>query len=123
MLKIELLKNNTHLIPNLAKIWLKLLGEIWAPNITLDMVEKKLNEHLNDDSLPITWVAIENNTAVGICSLRANDGIRSDLTPWLGSLVVHELHQKQGIGKKLSIDSLIFLAKYLTFSPFALNHA
>lgn len=101
MLKIELLINNPHFIPHLAKIWIRLIGKIFAPDITLDMVEKKLNEHLNDVLLPITWVAIDNNKPVGMCSLRANDGVRNDLTPWLGSLVVNEIHQNQGIGKKL----------------------
>ena len=40
-----------------------------------------------------------------MCSLRGNDGIRPDLTPWLGSLVVHPDYQKQGVGRRL-IDAL-----------------
>jgi predicted N-acetyltransferase YhbS len=37
-------------------------------------------------------------------------GIRPDLTPWLGSLVVDPKHQKQGIGKML-IDATRLKAK------------
>ncbi len=41
-------------------------------------------------------------------------GIRPDLTPWLGSLVVDPKHQKQGIGKML-IDVTVLKAKELGF--------
>jgi predicted N-acetyltransferase YhbS len=47
-------------------------------------------------------------------SLRENDGIRPDLTPWLGSLVVDLEHQKQGIGKTL-VDIAVMKAKELSF--------
>jgi N-acetylglutamate synthase-like GNAT family acetyltransferase len=47
-------------------------------------------------------------------SLRENDGIRPDLTPWLGSLVVDPKYQKQGIGKML-IDVTVRQAKELGF--------
>jgi hypothetical protein len=72
ILKIELLKNNPHLIPHLTKIWIRLIGKIFAPDITLDIVEKKLNGHLNDVLLPITWAAIDNNTSFALrsCSLK-----------------------------------------------------
>lgn len=49
-----------------------------------------------------------------MCSLRVNDGIRPDLTPWLGSLVVDPKYQKQGIGKML-VDEMKEKAKKLGF--------
>ncbi len=49
-----------------------------------------------------------------MCSLRENDGIRPDLMPWLGSLVVDPNYQKQGIGKQL-IDATKEKAKQLGF--------
>jgi len=42
--------------------------------------------------------------------LRENDGIRPDLTPWLGSLVVDPKYQRQGIGNML-IDTTLLKAK------------
>lgn len=51
--------------------------------------------------MPMTYVALENDQPVGMCSLRDNDGIRPDLTPWLGSLVVSSTAQKQGIAQLL----------------------
>jgi len=44
----------------------------------------------------------------------SNDGIRPDLTPWLGSLVVDPKYQKQGIGRML-IDMTLLKAKELCF--------
>lgn len=49
-----------------------------------------------------------------MCSLRENDGIRPDLTPWLGSLVVASEYQGQGIGKML-MDRTKQKAKALGF--------
>lgn len=45
---------------------------------------------------------------------RENDGIRLDLTPWLGSLVVDQKYQKQRVGKMLA-DATILKAKGLDF--------
>ena len=47
-------------------------------------------------------MATDSEKPVGMCSLRENDGIRPDLTPWLGSLVVSPAYQKQGIAPLLS---------------------
>jgi len=101
MIKIDLLKNYPEAIPQLAQIWHEVLGKVWVPDVPVSRVIERFYEHLNDNSLPLTFVAIENNTPVGMCSLRSNDGIRPDLEPWLGSLVVDPIHQKKGIGKKL----------------------
>jgi N-acetylglutamate synthase-like GNAT family acetyltransferase len=49
-----------------------------------------------------------------MCSLRVNDGIREDLSPWLGSLVVHPEYQRQGIAVKL-IDAIKQTAKSLNY--------
>ena len=69
---------------------------------------------MNDQVLPITFVALDGDLPVGMCSLRENDGIRPDLTPWLGSVVVDPKYQKQGIGKML-IDVTVLKAKELGF--------
>jgi GNAT superfamily N-acetyltransferase len=69
---------------------------------------------LNDQVLPITFVALDADLPLGMCSLRENDGIRPDLTPWLGSLVVDPKYQKQGIGKMLA-DITLLKAKELGF--------
>jgi len=114
MIKIDLLKYHPNVIPQLAQIWHEVLGRIWAPDVSIDRVEQKFIEHLNDHKIPLTFVAFYDEQPVGMCSLRENDGIRSDLTPWLGSLVVSPDYQKRGIGQNL-IEATKQKAKNLDF--------
>lgn len=114
-IKIDLLKNCPEHIPRLIEIWHEGIAKRWTPEACIERVKEKLNHHLNVDRLPLTFVAIENDTPIGMCSLRENDGIRPELTPWLGSLVVDPHYQKQGIGKIL-IDFTKEKAKQLGFN-------
>ena len=114
MIKIDLLKNHLSAIPALANIWHEVLGKIWVPDVPVERVIARFADHLNDQALPITFIALDDDLPVGMCSLRENDGIRPDLTPWLGSLVVDPKYQKQGIGKML-IDVTVLKAKELGF--------
>ena len=114
MIKIDLLKNHPNAILPLAHIWHEVLGKTWVPDIPIECVITRFADHLNDQDLPITFIALDGDLPVGICSLGENDGIRSDLTPWLGSLVVDPKYQKQGIGKML-IDMTLIKAKESRF--------
>ncbi|MFO8671963.1 GNAT family N-acetyltransferase [Legionella pneumophila serogroup 1] len=114
MITIDYLKHHSDSIPELAKIWHKVLGQIWIPDVPITRVEENLHNHLNSEQLPLTFVAFHEDKAVGMCSLRANDGIRSELTPWLGSLVVSEAYQKQGIARML-IDKIKEKAQQMNF--------
>lgn len=110
MIKIDLLKNHPNTIPAIAHIWYEVLGKIWVPDVPVERVIARFADHLNDTALPITFIALDGDLPVGMCSLRENDGIRPDLTPWLGSLVVDPKYQKQGIGKML-VDVAVRQAK------------
>lgn len=101
MITIEPLSKHQNTIPDLAKIWHEGLGKNWLPDVAIERVQQKFQEHLNEDKLPLTFVAFHDEKPVGMCSLRVNDGIRPDLMPWLGSLVVDPGYQKQGIAKEL----------------------
>ena len=114
MITINLLKNNPKHIPQLAAIWYDVLGSVWLPDVPMERVITKFSGHLNDEKLPITFIALDGDVPVGMCSLRENDGIRPDLMPWLASLVVDPNYQKQGIAKML-IDTTIQQAKKLGF--------
>lgn len=123
MINIDILKNHTDCIPCLAEIWCEVLGKIWLTNSTIAQVKLWLNEWLNDD-IPLALVAFCDGVPVGMCSLQINDGIRPDLKPWLGDLVIDPNYQKKGIGKSLIITakkkakSLGFENLYLfTFDP------
>lgn len=114
MIKIDLLKNHPQHVTKLVEIWHEGIATTWLPDACVNRVQEKLHTHLNDQALPLTFVALDGDIPVGMCSLRENDGIRSDLTPWLGSLVVDPKYQKQGIGKML-IDVTVRQAKELGF--------
>jgi predicted N-acetyltransferase YhbS len=101
MISIELLKNHPDTIPRLVQIWHQTLGSIWSPDVPLVRVEQNYQNHLHESDLPLTFVAFQDNKPVGMCSLRENDGIRPDLKPWLGSLVVDPDYQKRGIARQL----------------------
>lgn len=115
MITIGLLRDHPESIPRLAQIWHEVLGKIWVPDVPVSRVIERFHDHLNDRVLPLTFVAMENHTPVGMCSLRLNDGIRPDLEPWLGSLVVDPIYQKKGIGKRL-IDATKAKAKEIGYS-------
>lgn len=101
MITIDLLKNHQYTAPDLAQMWYEGLGRIWLPEVPLSQAETRFRKHANADSMPLTYVALHEGKAVGMCSLRENDGIRPDLTPWLGSLGVAEGYRGQGIARQL----------------------
>ena len=113
MIKIDLLKNHSHSIPTLANIWHEVLGKIWMPEIGIEEIESGYYEELNED-LPLAYVAFYDEIPVGTCSLQLDGGIRPELKPWLGDLVVDAKYQKRGIGNML-IDIAMKKAKSLGF--------
>lgn len=115
MITIDFLKNHAGCIPRLAEIWHEGLGKIWLPDVPVERVIQRFGDHLNKDKLPITWIALDTDKPVGMCSLRENDGIRPDIKPWLGSLVVDSKYRQQGIGKML-IDAVKNKAQELGFN-------
>jgi predicted N-acetyltransferase YhbS len=70
--------------------------------VTLDDTLKDYKTKRAEKELPATWVALNDGKAVGSVRLRYNDHAdRPDLNPWLGSLYVHPLYRKQGVGQAL----------------------
>ena len=124
-IQIDLLKNHPHVVPALVAMWHEGLGKIWVPDIPLELVEKRFFEHLNSDSLPLSYVAFIEGSPVGMCSLRMNDGIKLELTPWLSSLVVVPQFQKRGIARSLinAVKEKARLLGYKRLYLFTLDHA
>jgi N-acetylglutamate synthase-like GNAT family acetyltransferase len=113
MIRIDLLKNHPQTIPTLANIWREVLGKIWMPEIGIEEIESLYYEELKSD-IPMTCIALNGEIPVGSCTLELNGGIRPDLGPWIGDLVVEPKYQKQGIGKML-LNETIEKAKQLNF--------
>lgn len=101
MIQIKYLSECVHHIPRLAKLQFEEISQYWVPNATTERLEQRFMEHANQEKLPITLVAIKNGEPIGMASLRINDGIRPDLTPWLGSLVVDKRYRGDKVGQKL----------------------
>ena len=57
------------------------------PEIWIEEIESLYHEELEQE-MPITYIALYDQIPVGSCTLQLNDGIRPDLEPWLGDLVV-----------------------------------
>ncbi|MDF2550075.1 MAG: acetyltransferase, family [Chlamydiales bacterium] len=100
-LTIDILKNYPGSIAELAEIWIEALGKKEFPEVPVEQVINRLKEHGNEGKLPLTVVVMDHRRPVGMCSLMEKEGIRLDLKPWLGALVVNPLDQKRGIGKML----------------------
>ena len=112
---ITLLADCREHIPYLANLWYEQISKHWVPNSSVESAKQKLTHHANHEKLPITFVAIINNHPVGMASLRENDGIKSELAPWLGSLIVDPTYRNQKIGEKL-IDFVKISASDLKYS-------
>src|SRR5476651_2600377 len=113
MIKIDFLKNHPQAIPALANIWHEVLGKIWMPEIGIEEIESLYYEELNQD-IPLTFIALYGEFPLGSCTLELTGGVRSDLRPWIGDLVVDPKYQQQGIGKIL-LAATIEKAKELGF--------
>jgi predicted N-acetyltransferase YhbS len=100
MIKIDLLKNHPQAIPAIANIWYEVLGKIWLPEISIEEIQSLSYQELQHD-MPLSYIALHNKIPVGSCTLELDGGIRPDLGPWLGDLVVDPHYQKRGIGKML----------------------
>ena len=83
------------------------------PEIGIEEIESLYYEELKPD-MPLTYIALDGEIPVGSCTLELNGGIRPDLGPWIGDLVVDQKYQKQGIGKML-IDAITNKAADLGF--------
>lgn len=82
----------------------KWMFDTWGhfhPGDDISITEAYVQKHLNNDSLPITYIALIDDKPVGTASLCETDGIRPGVMPWLASLFVHPKYRQQGIGEQL----------------------
>jgi predicted N-acetyltransferase YhbS len=99
--EIKLLTDCQEYIPVLAELWYQEISRHWAPHASVEKAKQKLVEHLNSDKMPIAYVALLGDQAVGMACLRENDGIRPGVAPWLGSLVVSPKYRGHRVGEAL----------------------
>lgn len=74
----------------------------YNPSYTLTKRIESFAQHCNTEQIPLTVLYLnEDGLPLGMASLRDNDGIRPDLSPWLGSVYVDTLYRGKGIGARL----------------------
>jgi GNAT superfamily N-acetyltransferase len=102
VMKIDLLKNHQQHIPTLAR-WFKEESPDYFQDKSLeDVAQDQFMSRLNDDVLPVSFIAYEAELPVGtIALLEASVTTHDHLTPWLGGLHVHPEFRHRGIGSKL----------------------
>ena len=100
-MKIEKLYDNIEMAEPVTKFIYDEFVSKSKSQFTFNAVLKFIKK-TNNNKLPITYVAIENNECIGTVSLFINDlTTRMDLSPWLASLVVRLDYRNKGIGEKL----------------------
>ncbi len=101
---IDYLKNYPEHVPVVAN-WSVATWGHYNPQSSVDRAISKFEEHLNEDVLPICYIALHNHRPIAMVSLRPTDGIQPELTPWLASLYVDAAYRGSGIGETL-IDTV-----------------
>lgn len=72
------------------------------PERTLAQRIEEMNSHLDTALVPSTWVAVENDTAMGSASLLHDDmHTHPELSPWLASVFVAPEFRRRGIAAML----------------------
>ncbi|RCW79280.1 acetyltransferase (GNAT) family protein [Halanaerobium sp. DL-01] len=91
------------------------LYEQWGHNYEygIDVWEKRVNNRLNKEKIPTTFIAIVDDEAVGTASIVENDmNTRKDLSPWLADVFVLESYRNRKIATKL-IERILKEAKII----------
>ena len=99
--EIKLLADCQQHIPALAKLWYEEISRHWSPDASIEKANEKLVGHLNQNKMPMAFVALLDDQAIGMVCLRETDGIRPGVAPWLGSLVVNPEYRGQKVGEAL----------------------
>lgn len=99
--RLVYLSDHRQLVPVCASWAFDTWGKYNA-SYTLDKRIESFTQHCNKDQIPLTILALnEDGVPIGMASLRSNDGIRPDLSPWLGSVFVDPPFRSRGIATRL----------------------
>ncbi len=103
-IQIKFLADVPFLVPILAQ-WTYDAWSQYDPELTLERAMESLIQRFNRDVVPLTLVAFDGDTPVGMVSLKEDIRIPgySDKTPWLGSLYVIPDYQGQEVGTQLML--------------------
>jgi len=103
-LRLELLKNCPETIPVLAE-WIYEDWHTYDASLTKERLTKGFKGRLNNNQLPLTFVALKSSKPVAVTSLKSEEAPElSDLQDgscWQGSLHVIPKERNQGLGVEM----------------------
>lgn len=101
-MNIDLLKYHPQHIPTLAA-WFKAESPDYFRGWSLEEIARQhFTSRLNEDALPISFLAHEGNSAVGTVALLVESiSTHRHLRPWVGGLHVHPAFRHRGVGTNL----------------------
>lgn len=95
------IKIHPEFIPEIAAWLFNEWGHL-TPGASVERSIQRLRDRCLHDTLPLTFIAIEDGQPVGTISLVADDlKTRPDLTPWIASVFVPPAARNRGIGSQL----------------------
>lgn len=104
-IKIVNLKDYPEHIEEVSKwVW-----EEWSKvhGASIDDIIYRTKHSIEDNKIPMMFIALNNNEVVGVVSLWNNDlTARQDLTPWMATLYIKSDYRNQGIGTMLQEKSI-----------------
>ncbi len=100
-MEIKNLKDALEFLPAIAR-WHHDEWVDYNPDLSFEDRLKRMQEHLHDDLVPSTWVAIEageviGSAAIGECDMESHP----ELSSWLESVFVAPEHRNRGVASKL----------------------
>ncbi len=102
-MRVENLSEHRDAIPELAQLLYAEWQDLYvAAGLGLPDLIAALEARTLTDGIPLTLVAVHDNTVVGCGSLKLKEaGTRDGLSPWVGGLYVKAGHRGKGVGTLL----------------------
>lgn len=107
MIKVKPLSNFPGQVETLADLWIENIGSTYFPDLSREDIVSKIQNAMNEDILPLTFIAMDEKKAIGMAALRDNDTTVTSFgkNPCLSGVCVAKEYQGRGIGKLL-VDTI-----------------